>query len=97
MDVSVLHFSVGTLVPYPSIPVDIVVLLMEPCLAEDYNIAGNICDYKVNCMALLCSCGITYLYHMSYDRGSAQRLTIDCSDKRRITFLHLAPSCLHRL
>lgn len=37
------------------------------------------------------------LYHMQYDHGREQWLTIDCGDRRECLFLDLAFSCLDRL
>jgi hypothetical protein len=41
-DKSILRFNVGMPVPYPSILVDVRVLLLESCHAEDHIVVGNI-------------------------------------------------------
>ncbi len=79
--------------PNSSIPVNIRVLFLEPCHAEDHIVVGNISDDEVNHMALLCFDTIAYLYRLLYDSGSAQQFTIDSSDRGRSLFLDLAPSC----
>ncbi len=58
---------------------------------------GHIGNDEVDCMSLLCSCTNKPLYHLPYDRGSAQWLTIHCGDRRRSIFLDLSPSCLNCL
>ncbi len=58
---------------------------------------GNIGNYEVDCMALICSSTIAHLYHLLYDCSNTQQLIIDCSDKRRSLLLSFAYSCLARL
>jgi hypothetical protein len=57
---------------------------------------GYIGDNEVDRMAPLRSSAVVQSYHLTYDRGSAQSLTIDCGDWRRQFFLLLPPSCSDR-
>ncbi len=47
-------------VPYRTIPVDIEVLLLEPCHAVDNFVVSDIGNNKVNCMTLLHSGAILH-------------------------------------
>jgi hypothetical protein len=48
-------------------------------------------------MALLYSIALLHLYHLPYNHGSTQQLTIYSSDRGRSFLLDHAPSCLNCL
>jgi hypothetical protein len=64
MDQSVLYISASTPVPYASILVNMSVLLLEQCHAEDHIVVGNISNEKNNSMALHCADAIAHLYNL---------------------------------
>ncbi len=76
--------------PYPCIPLDIKVLLLEPQHAEDHIIVGDIGDDKVDFVAPLCSSAILHVKQLAYNGSSAQGLANDCGDKWWLSF----PCCL---
>ncbi len=58
---------------------------------------SNISNDKVDCIAPLCSSTVSHLYHLPYNRSSAQQHTIDCIKRRKSLFPNLASSCLYHL
>ncbi len=83
-DWSILCINVGTLMLYPSISLDIRVLLLKLGHAKYHIVLGDFSDDEVYHMASLCSGAISQAYHLPYDGGSTQKLAIDCGNRRRL-------------
>jgi hypothetical protein len=90
MDQSVLPSGASTPMPYPSIPLDIRVLLLEQRHAKNHVIMEDISDDQVDRVALLRSGTIPHAYHSAYDCCIAQRLATDCGDRLQLSF----PRCI---
>ncbi len=78
----VFRSSAGMPLPHPKIPLDVGMLLQEPC-QDNYHIeVGDIGDDEVDCMALLRHGAVPHTYNVVYDRDSVQRLTINGGDRQ---------------